>query len=58
MSVILAKDRSLQLENGGHINLNIDWLRQVLYRFDTIVRKISCRMVTATKILIANALPS
>ena len=29
--VILANDRLLLLENGGHTNLNIDWSRQVLY---------------------------
>ena len=59
MSVILVNViRLLLLENGGHINLNIDWSRQVLYRFDTIGRKMSCRMATNTKIPIANALPS
>ena len=28
---IPAKDRLLLLKNGGHIDLNIDWSRQVLY---------------------------
>ena len=37
--VILANDRSLLLENGGHIDLNIDWSLQVLCRFDAIGRK-------------------
>ena len=54
--VILVNDRSLLLGNGGHINLNIDWSRQVLYQFDTIRRKMSCRIVTSAKILIATAL--
>ena len=54
--VILANDRSLLLENGGHIDLNIDRSRQVLYRFDTIGRKISCRMATSAKISITPVL--
>ena len=54
--VIVANDRSLLLENGGHIDLNIDWSRQVLYRLDTIGRKMSCRMATTAKIPIAPAL--
>ena len=37
--VNLANDTSLLLENGGHVNLNIYWSRQVLYRFDTVGRK-------------------
>ena len=37
--VILANDRSLLLENDGHISLNIDWSCQVLCRFDTIGKK-------------------
>lgn len=49
--VILANDRPVLLENGGHIDLNIDWPRQELYQFDTIRR-----MATAAKILIAPAL--
>ena len=53
---ILVNDRSLLLGNGGRINLNIDWSRQVLYQFDTIRRKMSCRMVTSAKIPIATAL--
>ena len=53
--VILADDRSVLLEIGGQINLNIDWSRQVLYRFDTIGRKMSCRMATTAKIPIAPA---
>ena len=37
--VNLANDTSLLLENGGHVNLNIYWSHQVLYRFDTVGRK-------------------
>ena len=51
--VNLANDRSLLLENGGHVNLNIDWSRQVLCRFDTIGRKMSCRIATTAGIPIA-----
>ena len=53
---ILANDRSLLLENGGHIHLNIDWSRQMLYRFDTTGRKMSCRRPTTAEIHIAPAL--
>ena len=53
---ILANDRSLLLENGGHVDLNIDWSRQMLYHFDTIGSKMSCRMATTTEIPIALAL--
>ena len=31
--VILTNDRSLLLEKSRHIDLNIDWSRQVLSRF-------------------------
>ena len=58
MTLILAKERSLLLENDGHTKLNKDWSRQVLYRSDTTGRKMSCRMATSTKIPIANALQS
>ena len=34
--VILANERPLLLKNGGHIDLNIDWSRQVPYRFGTV----------------------
>ena len=54
--VILANERSLLLENGGHVDLNIDWSRQVLYRFDSIGRKMSYRMATIAKIPIAPSL--
>ena len=33
--IILANDRSLLAENGGTIQLNHDWARQILYRMDT-----------------------
>ena len=49
--LILANDRSVLLENGRHVDLNIDWSCQVLYQFDTIRR-----MATAAKILVAPAL--
>ena len=32
--VIIANDKLLLLENGGYINSNIEWSRQVLFRFD------------------------
>ena len=56
--VILSNDRSLLLENGGHIDVNTDWSRQVLYRFDTLGHKMSSRMDTTARIPIAPALLS
>ena len=54
--VIIANDRSLLLENGGYIDLSMDWSRQVLYRFETLGRKMTSRMATTAKIPIAPAL--
>ena len=53
---IPANERSLLLENCGHIDLNIDWSHQVLYQFETIGRKLSCKMTTIAKIPIGPAL--
>ena len=54
--VIIANDRSLLLENGDYIDLSTDWSRQVLYRFETLGRKMTSHMVTTAKIPIARAL--
>ena len=56
--VIVANDRSLLSENGGYIDLSTDWSRQVLYRFETLGRKMTSRMATTAKIPIAPALLS
>ena len=56
--VILSNDRSLLVEDGGYIDLNLDWSRQVLYRFNTLGRTMSSRMATTAKIPIAPALLS
>ena len=56
--VIIANDRSLFLENGGYINLSMDWSRQVLYRFEKLGRKMIRRMGATAKIPIAPALLS
>ena len=54
--VTIANDRSLLLENGGYIDLSTDWSRQVLYRFETLGRKMTSRSATTAKIPIAPAL--
>ena len=54
--VIIANDRSLLLENGGYTDLSTDWSRQVLYRFETLGRKMTSRMANTAKIPIAPAL--
>ena len=56
--VIIAKDRSLLLENGGCIDLSTDWSRQVLYRFEKLGQKLTSRMATSAKIPITSALLS
>ena len=54
--VITANDRSLLLENGGYIDLSMDWSRQVFYCFETLGRKMTSCMATTAKIPIAPAL--
>ena len=53
---IIVNDISLLLENGGYLDLSTDWSRQVLYRFETLGRKMTSRMATTAKIPIAPAL--
>ena len=54
--VIIAKGRSLLLENGSYIDLSTDWSRQVLHGFETLGRKMTSRMATTAKIPIAPGL--
>ena len=53
---IIANDRSLLLENGGYIDLSMDWSHQILYRFENLGRKMTSCMATTAKIPIAPAL--
>ena len=52
----LANDRSPLAENGGIIQLNQDWARQILYRTEAGGEKLVRRMATTTKIPVAPAL--
>ena len=53
---IIANDRSLLMEIGGYIDLSTDRSRQVLYRFETLGRKMTSCMATTAKISITPAL--
>ena len=39
--IVQANDRTLLFENGGHLSLLNDWTRKVLYRMDTLGRKMT-----------------
>ena len=39
--IVQANDRTLLVENGGHLSLLNDWTRKVLYRRDTLGRKMT-----------------
>ena len=51
--IITANDRSLLVENGGTLSLNMDWARQILYRMETRGEKLVRRMGTTAKIPVA-----
>ena len=48
--IVQANDRTLLVENGGHLSLSNDWARKVLYR------KMTRRIATTTRISVAPAL--
>lgn len=54
--MIMASDRSLLVENGGSIELNKNWARQVLYRMETNGEKLVRRMATTSKIPVSPGL--
>ena len=56
--IVMANDRSLFLEYGGHISLNNDWARKILYKMECESRKMVRRMGTTAKIPIAPAIHS
>ena len=56
--IVMANDRSLLVENGGHISLDNDWARKILYKMDREGRTMVRRMGTTAKIPIAPALLS
>ena len=54
--IVQVNNRTLLVEDGGHLSLSNDWARKVLYRTDTLGRKMTRRIVTTAKIPIAPAL--
>ena len=54
--IVQANDRTLLAENGGHLYLSKDWARKVLYRMDTLGRKMTRRIATTTRVPVALAL--
>ena len=54
--IVQANDRSLLVENGGHLTLSNDWARKVLYRMDILGRKMTRRIATTARIPVAPAL--
>ena len=54
--IVQADDRRLLVKNGDHLSLSNDWARKVLYRMDTLGRKMTRRIATTTRIPVAPAL--
>ena len=54
--IVQANDRTQLVENGSHLSLSNDWARKVLYRMDTLGRKIIRRIATTVRISVAPAL--
>ena len=54
--IVQANDRTLLVENGGHLSLWNYWTRKVLYRMDTLGRKMTRRIATTARIPEAPAL--
>ena len=56
--IVQANDRTLLVENGGHLSLSNDCARKVLYRMDTLGRKMTRCIATTARIPVAPALLS
>ena len=54
--IIVANDRSILLEHGGYLSLDITWGRNVLYRMEKEGKKMCRRKATTEKIPIAPGL--
>ena len=54
--IVQANGRILLVEDGGHLSLSNDWVRKVLYRMDTLGRKMTQRIATTTRIPVSPAL--
>ena len=54
--IVQANDRTLHVENGGHLSLLNGWAREVLYHMDTLGRKMTRRIATTSRIPVASEL--
>ena len=54
--IVQANDRTLLVKSGGHLSLSNDWARKVLYRMDTLGRKMTRRIANTARIPVAPAL--
>ena len=50
---ILGNDRSILAENGGYLKLSNDWARKILYKMETLGRKMTRQLATTSKAPIA-----
>ena len=51
--IVIANDRCILTEYGGYLTLSNDWARKVLYKMETMGRKMTRRMATTSKAPIA-----
>ena len=51
--IVQVNDKTQLVENGGHLSLSNDWERKVLHRMDTLVRKMTRRIATTSRIPVA-----
>ena len=53
--IVQVNDKTLLVKNGGQLSLLNDWARKVLYRMDTLGRKMTRRIATTARIPVAPA---
>ena len=51
--IVMANDGSILAEYGGYLTLSNDWARKILYKMETLGRKMTRRMATISKAQIA-----
>ena len=51
--IVIANDRSILAKYGGYLTLSNDWARKILYKMETMGRKMTRRMATTSKAPIA-----
>ena len=54
--IVQANDRTMLVENSGHLSLSNDWARKVLYRMNTLEHKMTRQSATTARIPVAPAL--